>query len=258
MPRDTVLIYGNTIAETYTKSHSRFFENWSHYKIFKEYYDNGSNWLSMPPPPIKGNPANYKDVCNEWLVYHAANFIKCGKHIIHSQPGNSKWNGKGTEVGLDWFKRVFKDECEFIAAPCAGHIDGKMALIKPGLLVTWDKEFIPEELKNWEIIVADSPAPFPDYFLKMKKRRFYKNFVQDWLKEWIGYVDETVFDVNMFSISEEKVISVGYNKDVFQKLKQNGVECIPWSFRHQYFWDGAIHCLTLDTVRAGDKEDYIN
>ena len=106
------------------------------------------------------------------------------------------------------------------------------------------------------MIQANSPNPFPEHFQKIKKQRFYKDFVTQWLKEWIGYVDETVFDVNMFSVSENLVITNGYNKDVFAKLKAFGVEAIPWNFRHQYFWDGAIHCVTLDIRRRGGFEDY--
>ena len=26
--------------------------------------------------------------------------------------------------------------------------------------------------------------------------------------------------------------------------------------RHRYFWDGGIHCLTLDLIREEDKENY--
>jgi len=28
--------------------------------------------------------------------------------------------------------------------------------------------------------------------------------------------------------------------------------------RHRYFWDGGLHCCSLDLVREGDREDYIS
>ncbi len=29
---------------------------------------------------------------------------------------------------------------------------------------------------------------------------------------------------------------------------------IPW--RHRYFWDGGLHCITLDLVREGTQQNY--
>ncbi|MBY0384027.1 hypothetical protein K2X05_02620, partial [bacterium] len=183
---------------------------------------------------------------------------KCGKDLFYSHPGIDEWKekGKGTPSGIEWLKREIGDGYRLHAAPCAGHLDGKIALLKPGLVIAWDPKHIPEKLKRWDLIQVHSPNPFPEYFQKIKKQRFYKDFVTQWLKEWIGYVDETVFDVNMLSVSEKVVITNGYNKDVFEKLKTFGVEAIPWNFRHQYFWDGAIHCVTLDIRRRGGLEDY--
>ena len=48
--------------------------------------------------------------------------------------------GKGTEQGLAWFKQQLS-EFTFNEVP-GGHVDGKIALIKPGLLVTWKKAWI--------------------------------------------------------------------------------------------------------------------
>lgn len=40
-------------------------------------------------------------------------------------------------------------------------------------------------------------------------------FVETWLKDWVLYVEETVFDVNMLVIDEHNVVCNNYNKDVF-------------------------------------------
>ena len=57
-------------------------------------------------------------------------------------------------------------------------------------------------------------------------------------------------------ISEEVILSLNYHKDVHDKLKQHGIEPIYCRFRHRNFWDGGLHCLTLDTVREGGMQDY--
>ncbi len=258
MPRDTVLILNNKIIQTYTKSENRFFENWHYYDLFLDYFERGADWISMPEPYIENNPPTYSELENQKILFHAANVIKCGRDLFFSQPSFGEYSkkGKGTEIGLEWIKRVVGPEYRLNPAPCAGHIDGKIALIKPGVLIAWDQSHIPDKLKPWHQIFVDTGSPFPEHFNKIKKKRFYKDFVQEWLSEWIGYVDETVFDVNMLSVSEKVVITNGYNKKVFDELKKHGVEAVPWNFRHQYFWDGAIHCVTLDVRRKGECEDY--
>ena len=258
MPRDTVLITGSKMIQTYTKSANRYFENWAYYDLFMEYFKAGADWISMPPPYFESHAKDYKSFPNDKILFHAANVLKCGKDLFYSQPGEGQWSdkGKGTEQGLNWLKRVVGDEYRVNPAPCAGHLDGKVALLKPGVVAAWNPQHVPEKMKNWEIIQVNSPSPFPDHFQKIKKQRFYKEFVQEWLTEWIGYVDETVFDVNMLSVSEKVVITNGYNEEAFSQMKKNGIEPIPWSFRHQYFWDGAIHCVTLDIRRSGGMEDY--
>ncbi len=258
MPRDTLFAYGDKIVESFTGSQGRFFENTNYYSLLMEYFKGGAQWVSMPVPLLEQDAKNYQSHVGNKILFHAANLLRCGKDIFYSQPttADSKWSGKGTPEGLDWIKRQYPS-AQFHPAPCQGHLDGKVALLKPGVLATWSRQFVPEKLKNWEIIIVDSPNPFPDEFNSLRKRRFYKEFVSDWLTEWIGYVDETVFDINMLSISENTVITNGYNKNAYQSFKQNGIEAIPWSFRHQYFWDGAIHCVTLDVRRKGELESYL-
>ena len=83
-----------------------------------------------------------------------------------------------------------------------------------------------------------------------------KEFVNTWLDKWVGHVQETVFDVNMLSVSEEVVLVNNYDKTVFDFLKKHKIEPIICPLRHRYFWDGGIHCLTLDLIREGEKENY--
>jgi hypothetical protein len=86
----------------------------------------------------------------------------------------------------------------------------------------------------------------------------FTKFVNEWLNTWTGYVEETVFDVNMLSISEDCVIVNNYNKTVFDYLKKHKIEPIIWRQRHRYFWDGGVHCLTVDLEREGQRENYFD
>jgi hypothetical protein len=75
------------------------------------------------------------------------------------------------------------------------------------------------------------------------------DFVESWLNHWVGYVEETVFDTNLLVIDSKNVICPGYNAQVFQAFERHGVTPHIVNFRHRYFWDGGLHCITADVDR---------
>jgi len=151
------------------------------------------------------------------------------------------------------------------------HVDGSFCVVKPGCIVSLhDIQDYATEFPGWEVLyLPDQSWSKVNPFLKMKKkvggRWWLKDeehndelieFVNTWLNNWVGYVEETVFDVNMLSIDENTIICNNYNKDVFAHFKKHRVEPIIFNFRHRYFWDGGIHCITQDLYREGIMEDY--
>jgi hypothetical protein len=83
------------------------------------------------------------------------------------------------------------------------------------------------------------------------------HFVGSWLDEWVGYIEETVFDVNMLSINENLILCTNEPpQQVKDAFKRHNVEYIITPFRHRFFWDGGLHCITLDVNREGNCEDY--
>ena len=58
--------------------------------------------------------------------------------------------------------------------------------------------------------------------------------MKQWLNHWIGYVDETCFDINVLSIDSKTVITNGYNKAVDEQLSKYNIKMIPFNFRHKY------------------------
>ena len=84
----------------------------------------------------------------------------------------------------------------------------------------------------------------------------FADYVDNWLSDWVGLSEETVFEVNMLSINESTILSLNYQKEVHNKLEKHGIEPIYCRFRHRNFWDSGLHCLTVDTVREGGMQDY--
>jgi hypothetical protein len=76
------------------------------------------------------------------------------------------------------------------------------------------------------------------------------NFVEQYLHDWTGHVHETVFDVNVLALNPETVCVSNHNPDIFAKLQQRGIDPIVVPWRHRFFVDCGLHCLTLDLHRG--------
>jgi hypothetical protein len=85
----------------------------------------------------------------------------------------------------------------------------------------------------------------------------FSNFIDTWLNDWVGFVQETVFDVNLLQIDSTTVLVNNYNKDMFAFLKNHKIDAVVCPFRHRFFWDGGLHCITNDLYREGERENYV-
>jgi N-dimethylarginine dimethylaminohydrolase len=159
--------------------------------------------------------------------------------------------------------------CHFINT--GGHTDGCFCPIVPGLIVSlFDIQQYEKTFPDWEVIYLPNQhwnKVLP--FIKLKQKNKGKwwvpgeelndeftEFVESWLSNWVGYVEETVFDVNMLVIDQKNVVCNNYNKTVFDAFKRYGITPHIINFRHRYFWDGGLHCITSDLDREGKMQDY--
>ena len=151
------------------------------------------------------------------------------------------------------------------------HSDAVFCVVRPGCIVSLrDIQDYQHEFPGWDVMyLPDQSWSLMDPFTKIKQqvggRWWLKgeehndqliHFVNTWLTDWVGYVEETVFDVNMLSIDDRTIICNNYNREVFDHFKKHGVEPIIFNFRHRYFWDGGVHCITQDLYREGEQTDY--
>ena len=75
------------------------------------------------------------------------------------------------------------------------------------------------------------------------------NYVEEYLSEWTGHVYETVFDVNVLAINPDTVFVSSYNKFIADQLLANGINSVVIPWRHRFFVDCGLHCITLDLCR---------
>lgn len=152
-----------------------------------------------------------------------------------------------------------------------GHSDGTFCAVTPGLIISlYDVPSYAATFPGWEVIYLpgqswDQVKPFLDLKEKNQGKWWIPgsehdqaviDTVETWLDHWVGYVEETVFDVNMLIVDPKNVLVFNYNKTVFDALDRYGVTAHVVPFRHRYFWDGGIHCVTSDLHRRGQMQNF--
>ena len=123
---------------------------------------------------------------------------------------------------------------------------------------------------GWEVVIlkGESWDKVEGFIKKKNKSRgrywvpnagddFY-DYVNEWMDDWVTYVEETVFDINMIVIDESNVIVNGFNEKAFDAFERHGITPHIVNFRHRYFWDGGLHCITSDVDREGEQEVIVN
>jgi hypothetical protein len=172
----------------------------------------------------------------------------------------------------DYIAQRFPDRT-VIPVFIGGHNDAVFCPVRPGLIVStyhhnnytdtfpgWTVKYI--ENQSWNAVPGWRQYKHANvdkwWVPDSDNNPEFSKFVDTWLGHWLGYVKETVFDVNMLQIDENTILVNNYNKEMFEFFKSHAIEPIITPFRHRFFWDGGIHCITGDLYRQGESETYIN
>lgn len=154
------------------------------------------------------------------------------------------------------------------------HGDSIFAILKPGLLLTEKKSHLYRDLyPNWDVLEVDrnfstlkkwikgTKDKMMPYIYSFSNKEYHQEafyqYINTWLTDWVGYSQETVWDINCLVLDEENVVFSQENKELFKKLEKHKINPIVSPFRHRWFWDGGIHCITLDIKRRGGCERYL-
>lgn len=154
-----------------------------------------------------------------------------------------------------------------------GHLDGCFAVLKPGLILAnryfddYDRTF-----PGWHLITLDTPTyhaapstgyqqPYPVYNGKfwntgVGTNRTFNQHIIDHALDWVGCYTETYFELNCLVIDEHNVVMLEQNEALAHELEQHDITVHWVPFRARSFWDGAMHCLTVDIRRDSEIEDF--
>jgi len=150
-----------------------------------------------------------------------------------------------------------------------GHMDGCFAVLQPDLILAsshydgYDKTF-----PDWKIINCGHPefhnhrersGPWHNgtwWLPGMKYSHAFNEHVIKHAQTWVGNYTETFFEVNCLVIDENNVMVLGENEAIQRRLESHGITTHNVPFRTRTFWDGGMHCLTLDIRRQSKIENF--
>ena len=295
-PRDTQLVIGNDLFYTgcfdhlgirrsldaYNKNFKNLFSPLSErsYRNYKG--DSAPDWPDykdyverfINKQPLSNEPSVHHEIYNLQTIN--PNFPVSAPSI--TVVGQDIYVDVNTEMDSVLVNYYFKEFAEMFPSfrinflNHGGHSDGCFHTIKPGAILSLEEiQTYEDTFPDWDICyLPDQSWSKVRPFLELKEQNKGKwwvpgeednneftHFVETWLQDWVGYVEETVFDVNVLVLDEKHVcVSQEDNETVNAFLKKHNMEPIYVPWRHRYFWDGGLHCITLDLVREGTQQDY--
>ncbi|ONI76293.1 hypothetical protein ALI144C_37175 [Actinosynnema sp. ALI-1.44] len=241
MPRDCLLVVGDTIIEAPMAVRARYAETFPFRKLLREYFDGGARWLAAPKPQLPEETYQYDEAGNPVLgelepLFDAANIIRCGRDLFYNV------SNTGNRFGAAWLARVLgSDYRVHEMSICDDHVGTTIHVLKPGVLLAnagrLNPDLIPEPLRGWKTLWFDDPQD--------------DGFGFEWPRAstWIG--------MNILSVDEETVIVPKAQDGLAKLLDSAGFTVIPVPYRHGRTFGGGFHCCSADVRRAGELTSYL-
>ncbi|MER6031058.1 glycine amidinotransferase [Streptomyces sp. NPDC001851] len=259
--RDQAVVFGDEIIETPPQVRARYFENDLLKPVFYRYFQQGAKWTTMPRPvmtdrsfdisyvngqhapalqEISDPKSSEFDVGFEMLL-DAAQCVRFGKDVIVNVATENH------ALAVRWLERHLEGRFRLhvMYRFSDNHIDSLVLPLRPGTLLVRNPEVaekLPDPLRSWDRIYP--PDPTDDIFPR---------YEDDDMILTTKYID-----MNVLSVDENTVIANSLFPELIKVLEQNGFTVVPVRHRHRRLFGGGFHCFTLDTVRAGEAEDYFS
>ncbi|KPC64367.1 hypothetical protein [Streptomyces chattanoogensis] len=260
--RDNTLIIGDEIIETPPAIRSRYLETRLLAPVYKQYYDQGAKWTTMPRPiltdssfdlsyardtettlggptePIEDPAPSPYDVGHE-MILDGAQVLRLGRDLIVNVANANH------AAACGWLERHLADthRVHRVHRMSDNHIDSMLLALRPGVFLARHeaiRDLLPSPFNTWKLIVP--PAPEEGHF---------PVYEDDDLILTSPYID-----LNVLSVDENLVMVNEACVELMRTLQNEGFTVVPVRHRHRRLFGGGFHCFTLDTVRDGELEDY--
>lgn len=260
--RDNTLIVGDEIIETPPMVRSRCLETRLLAPLFRRCFEAGARWTAMPRPGLtdasfdlsyarhaaaslgagavpSARPGPYDAGYD--MMLDGAQIVRLGRDlIVNTAQANHR-------SAADWLERHLRGRFTVhrVERMADSHIDATLLALRPGVFLARHdrvRDLLPRPLQGWKFIVPPEPDPadFPSYLPR------------DLL------LTSPYIDLNVLSVDETTVLVNTAATGLRAALETNGFTVVPVRHRHRRLFSGGLHCFTLDTVRDGGPEEYLN
>ncbi|MCH1385934.1 MAG: hypothetical protein L7U61_06510 [Flavobacteriaceae bacterium] len=225
-------IAGNTIFDYVQYQH-----------IWKEKFDQGSRWISMPRPSYNTNKTDEmsEDLSNFEPYGDAPSMLIVGDTVFLAE--RYMYN----QLGIDWLKREFPQFKFKIFKGTNGHLDSYFSIVKPGVALSGlPKVNLPEEFKTWDIMEFDRDS-YTDV-----------SMISDYFQD--DDYENTTLAVNTVTIDQDNIImfkhAMDTNVEQIKKIEKHGVNVIPLELDVSRWLNTGLHCFCNALVRDGKQVNY--
>jgi len=246
-PRDLALVIGSAIIETPSPSRARYFELSNMRELFQDYLVRGGQWLGAPRPQLRDelfltDAAGTPVLGEAEPAFEAANVLRLGRDVFYQV------SRSGNEIGLRWLQSTLRLLGDIRVHPLRGfyqgtHIDSTICFVRPGLVLLNPErvrpDTIPEVLRGWDVIWC---PPIEEPVTPVLPRTLST--------PWVG--------MNLLMVSPDMAVVDRNQPNLIRRLEDQGVTVAPRRLRHSRVLGGSFHCVTLDTVRDGGLESYLD
>ncbi len=244
-PRDLLLPLDELVIDCPSAMRSRYFETFAYREYLLDQMEEGVAWIQAPKPRLLDDLYTFTDltqptVLDHEIIFDAANIVRLGEDLLF-QVSNS-----GTLKGAKWLQSIL-GPMGYRVHIAEGfyaytHFDSTVVPLREGLVLfngaRLHGNHYPSIFKNWDKIFFDDVIDIGSAL---------PNGVSP-CSPYIG--------LNLLMVNPEVAI-VDKNQDKLrQELAGWGIESIGLELRHARSLSGGFHCVTLDTLREGERQDY--
>lgn len=178
--------------------------------------------------------------------------------------------------------KQYLNNAELVITDIRGHVDATLACIRDGLLLTTDRhpdeiynktfpnwkkqpfgnsgfQHLAQQLTGWrkaerqilhDLQEVTKSKWWIEDFDQLENKKQVADIINNCFKNWFGYCEETYFEINCLTINPDLSMVIGECSQSAQVLKEKyNHDTILVPFRHRWFFDQGLHCLTADLVR---------
>jgi len=245
-PRDLTLVVGSTLIETPSPMRGRYFELFGMRDLFTDYLLRGARWIAAPRPQLSDGLFALDEEGLPYLteaepVFEAANVLRLGRDVLYQV------SRSGNELGLRWLESTLALLDDIRVHPLRGvyeytHIDSTIALLRPGLVMLnparIPRHAVPAVFRGWDVVWCPEIEP--------RTTALPYTLSEPWIS------------MNLLMVDPEHAIVDADQPALPRVLEQHGITPIPHRLRHARILGGGFHCVTLDVIRDGGPESYLD